>query len=255
MGCCQWFCAELCAILSSSAILILDFADVSIGAVLLYYAVLPPSWTQGDQWLSFPANIAVAAYGGLLVILAGTSCLSVGFRMVKTLRAVSFLACLGLVFEWTVAVMGLTAGKFTRHLGLDVSNGWLLILLAASARHALRAGASGQLGRARAAFANLREGRRNEEESQRREQLSERLLERRAEREELRAQMTAKYFSKPEEEEKPKKRPSWPWSSAKKEAPAEEEEKEAELPSFLITKESRDDDTPAWARGRDFTVL
>ena len=50
MGCCQWFCAELCAIFSSSAILVLDFADVSIGAVLLYYAVLPPSWTQGRTW-------------------------------------------------------------------------------------------------------------------------------------------------------------------------------------------------------------
>ena len=68
--------------------------------------------------------------------------------------------------------------------------------------------------------------------------------------------MTAKYFSKDEEEAKPKKRPSWPWSSSKKEAPAEEEEqKESELPSFLITKESRDNDTPAWARDRDFTVL
>jgi hypothetical protein len=219
--CCAWLCAQICAFLSSLFLLVFDFADFAIGAALVLESGLVP---PGSAYVHrFPAKVAVATYGGFLVLLAGVSCLGVGLKSVKCLIAASAMAALGLVVELAAAFLLLSDVDVAEKYGVDVPRAWALILAAAAARHALRLGFSRSLRSSRAVFAATRAYRRAED-TDRAAQLSERLLARRGEREEQRRHFNDKYFGGKTPEGDPTPPPSNPPST--------------EMPSFLLSKES-----------------
>ena len=219
--CCAWLCAQICAFLSSLFLLVFDFADFAIGAALVLESGLVP---PGSAYFHrFPAKVAVATYGGFLVLLAGVSCLGVGLKSVKCLIAASAMAALGLVVELAAAFLLLSDVDVAEKYGVDVPRAWALILAAAAARHALRLGFSRSLRSSRAVFAATRAYRRAED-TDRAAQLSERLLARRGEREEQRRHFNDKYFGGKTPEGDPTPPPSNPPST--------------EMPSFLLSKES-----------------
>ena len=223
--CCAWLCAQICAFLSSLFLLVFDFADFAIGAALVLESGLVP---PGSAYVhKFPAKVAVAAYGGFLVLLAGVSCLGVGLKSVKCLIAASAMAALGLVVELAAAFLLLSDVDVAEKYGVDVPRAWALILAAAAARHALRLGFSRSLRSSRAVFAATRARRRSAEDTDRAAQLSERLLARRGEREEQRRHFNDKYFGGKTPEGDPTPPPSNPPST--------------ELPSFLLRKDRATD--------------
>ena len=222
--CCAWLCAQICAFLSSLFLLVFDFADFAIGAALVLESGLVP---PGSAYVHrFPAKVAVATYGGFLVLLAGVSCLGVGLKSVKCLIAASAMAALGLVVELAAAFLLLSDVDVAEKYGVDVPRAWALILAAAAARHALRLGFSRSLRSSRAVFAATRAYRRAED-TDRAAQLSERLLARRGEREEQRRHFNDKYFGGKTPEGDPTPPPSNPPST--------------ELPSFLLRKDRATD--------------
>lgn len=193
MGPCAWCCRELCAIVSSSAILVCDFADAVAGGALLFSPLIWPAVV-----VHAPADLIIPAYGCCLLLLAGLSLLGVGLRSAGALAAATILALVCLVVEFTLGLIAAADADAVAARGLIIPLKWALLLIAVSARHGVRAGAAGALGRARAAFDELRARAASREEGERREQLSERLLERRAERSQLRATMEHKCFGRAE---------------------------------------------------------
>lgn len=221
MCCCRWLCAHLCAFFSASLILVFDFFDLAVAAVLVYESLAP----AGDRAyvVHAPATTAVAGYGGGLALLALCSCLGVGARSRLCLVAASVLAAAGLAIELAVANLILFDGALPQRLGLVVPPKYALILAAAAARHGLRLAFVRALGSSRAVFRSVREERAEAEEDDRASQLSQRLLSRRSEREELRRHFDSKYFDGKN-------------SAGEAPPPPRDGDRSTELPSFLLTK-------------------